>query len=67
MVLLGIGLLSDLLAGMLARSLGLESDFAARLDQWGDFALWASFAVGAIWLWPEIVRREAPYTLLGAT
>ena len=67
LVLFGIGLLSDLLDGVLARWLGLESDFGARLDQWGDFALWVSFAVGAIWLWPDIVRREAPYALLGIT
>jgi CDP-diacylglycerol--glycerol-3-phosphate 3-phosphatidyltransferase len=67
LVLFGIGLLSDLLDGVLARWLGLESDFGARLDQWGDFALWASFAVGAIWLWPEIVRREAPYAVLAVT
>ncbi|MHC4711286.1 MAG: CDP-alcohol phosphatidyltransferase family protein [Planctomycetota bacterium] len=67
LVLFGIGLLSDLLDGVLARGLGLESDFGARLDQWGDFALWLSFAVGAIWLWPEIVRREAPYAVLAIT
>ena len=67
LVLFGIGLLSDLLDGVLARRLGLESDFGARLDQWGDFALWVSFAVGAIWLWPEIVRREAPYAILAIT
>jgi phosphatidylglycerophosphate synthase len=67
LVLFGIGLLSDLLDGVLARRLGLESDFGARLDQWGDFALWVSFAVGAIWLWPEIVRREAPYAAVGIT
>jgi len=67
LVLFGIGLLSDLLDGVLARWLGLESNFGARLDQWGDFALWVSFAVGAFWLWPEIVRREAPYAVLGIT
>jgi CDP-diacylglycerol--glycerol-3-phosphate 3-phosphatidyltransferase len=67
LVLFGIGLVSDLLDGVLARRLGLESEFGARLDQWADFALWISFAVGAIWLWPEVVRREAPYAILGIT
>lgn len=60
-----MGLLSDLLDGVLARRLGQESELGARLDQWGDFALWISLAVGALWLWPEIVRREAAYAVLG--
>jgi len=64
LVLFGLGLLSDVLDGILARRLGQESDFGARLDQWGDFALWVSFPFGAWWLWPEIVRREAPYVIV---
>ncbi len=64
LVLFGLGLLSDVLDGMLARRLGQESEFGARLDQWADFALWVSFPLGAWWLWPEIVRREAPYVIL---
>ncbi len=64
LALFGLGLLSDVLDGALARRLGQESDFGARLDQWADFALWVSFPLGAWWLWPEIVRREAPYVIL---
>lgn len=64
LVLFGLGLLSDVLDGILARRLGQESDLGARLDQWGDFALWVSFPLAAWWLWPETVRREAPYVLL---
>lgn len=64
LVLFALALLSDVLDGVLARRLGQESDFGARLDQWADFALWVSFPVGAWWLWPEIVRREAPYVVL---
>jgi CDP-diacylglycerol--glycerol-3-phosphate 3-phosphatidyltransferase len=64
LALFGVGLLSDVLDGALARWLGQESDFGARLDQWGDFALWFSFPVGAWWLWPEIVRRESPYVAI---
>jgi CDP-diacylglycerol--glycerol-3-phosphate 3-phosphatidyltransferase len=60
----GLGLVSDVLDGALARRLGQESDFGARFDQWADFALWVSFPLGAWWLWPEIVRREAPYVIL---
>jgi phosphatidylserine synthase len=64
LVLFALGLLSDVLDGALARWLGVESDFGARLDQWGDFALWLSFPLAAWWLWPEIVVREAPYVVL---
>lgn len=64
LVLFGFGLVSDVLDGALARRLGVESDFGARLDQWADFALWMSFPLGAWWLWPDIVRREAFFVLL---
>ena len=64
LVLFALALLSDVLDGVVARRLGLESEFGARLDQWADFALWVSFPLGAWWLWPEIVRREAPYVIL---
>jgi CDP-diacylglycerol--glycerol-3-phosphate 3-phosphatidyltransferase len=64
LALFGLGLVSDVLDGALARRLGQESDFGARLDQWADFALWVCFPLGAWWLWPEIVRREAPYVIL---
>ncbi len=64
LILFALALLSDVLDGVLARRLGQESEFGARLDQWADFALWVSFPVGARWLWPEIVLREAPYVIL---
>lgn len=64
LALFALGLASDVLDGVLARRLGLESEFGARLDQWADFALWVSFPVAAWWLWPEIVRREAAYVIL---
>jgi CDP-diacylglycerol--glycerol-3-phosphate 3-phosphatidyltransferase len=67
LALFALGLLSDALDGPLARRLGQESELGARLDQWGDFALWVSFPFGAWWLWPEIVRREAPYVVLAIT
>lgn len=62
--LFALALASDVLDGALARRLGEESDVGARLDQWGDFALWASLPLAAWWLWAEIVRREAPYGVL---
>jgi CDP-diacylglycerol--glycerol-3-phosphate 3-phosphatidyltransferase len=60
-ILFALGLASDVLDGALARRLGQETAFGARLDQWGDFALWIALPICAWWLWPEIVRREAGY------
>ena len=59
-----LGLLSDVLDGVIARRHGLETEFGARLDQWADFALWGTFPLAAFWLWPDVVRREAPYVFL---
>lgn len=67
LALFGLGLASDVLDGALARRLHQESDFGARLDQWADFAIWVSFPLGAWWLWPEIVRREAAYVICAVT
>lgn len=64
LALFALALLSDVLDGVVARRYGLESEFGARLDQWADFAIWASFPLAAYWLWPEIVRREAGYVAL---
>ena len=64
LVLFGLGLLSDALDGALARRLGQETALGARLDQWGDFALWAALPLAAWWLWPATVVREAPYVVL---
>ncbi len=59
-----LGLASDVLDGVLARRLGQVTDFGARLDQWGDFALWLSLPLAAWWLWPDIITREAHYVVL---
>lgn len=64
LLLFVLGLASDVLDGIAARRLGQETAFGARLDQWGDFALWASLPLAAWWLWPAIVAREAPYVIL---
>lgn len=64
LLLFGLGLISDVVDGALARRLKLESDFGARLDQWGDFALWLTLPFSAWWLWPDIVRRESFYVLV---
>jgi CDP-diacylglycerol--glycerol-3-phosphate 3-phosphatidyltransferase len=58
LALFALGLASDVLDGALARRLGQETPLGARLDQWGDFALWTALPLGAWWLWPEIIARE---------
>lgn len=64
LALFAAALATDVLDGVLARRLGAASELGARLDQWGDFALWASLPLAAWWLWPGIVAREAPYVAL---
>jgi CDP-diacylglycerol--glycerol-3-phosphate 3-phosphatidyltransferase len=64
LALFALGLASDVLDGVLARRLGQESDFGATLDQWADFALWVCLPLGAWWLWPGILRREALYVIV---
>ena len=64
LAIFGFGLLTDVLDGMVARRFRLETALGARLDQWGDFALWATLPLGAWWLWPHIVMREAPYIVV---
>lgn len=54
-------LLTDMADGYLARRLRQETEFGARLDSCGDFALYLSTPLCAWWLWPEIVLQEAPY------
>jgi len=64
LLLFGLGLLSDVLDGALARHLDQASAFGARLDQWGDFSLWLALPFGAWWLWREVVLRESAYIVV---
>jgi len=52
---------SDVLDGYLARRLGQTSTLGARLDSVGDFAIYVTIPLVGWWLWPSIMRREAPY------
>lgn len=54
-------LLTDMADGYLARRLGQESELGARLDSWGDFAVYTATPVCAWMLWPELILRELPY------
>lgn len=58
-------LLSDNLDGFLARRLKQNSVLGAQLDSVADLAMWMGLALGAWWLWPDIVRREIGWLVLG--
>jgi CDP-diacylglycerol--glycerol-3-phosphate 3-phosphatidyltransferase len=64
LVLLICALVTDLADGYLARRLHQESEFGARLDSWGDFALYITTPVSAWLLWPSLIIREAPYVIV---
>lgn len=64
LVLLSISLSTDAIDGFLARRLNWQSELGARLDSWGDFATYITVPLGAWWLWPDILRREAFFVWL---
>ena len=57
-------LLSDVVDGFLARNTGCVSELGAKLDSWADLALWSTLPLWAWWLWPDVMRAEAPYLAL---
>jgi len=61
LVLLAFSFLSDVLDGYVARRLGQTSSFGARLDSWSDGVIYSTIAISAWWLWPDVVREQAPY------
>lgn len=61
LALLAFSFLSDVLDGYVARRLGQTSSFGARLDSWSDGVIYSTIAISAWWLWPDIVREQAPY------
>lgn len=64
LALFALALVSDALDGYLARRLGQTSELGARLDSWGDCAVYCGAPPAVWWLWPEIVRAEAPFATL---
>ncbi len=61
LVLLAAAFVSDAVDGYLARRLGHASELGARLDSLCDVTIYITIPVGAWWLWPDLVRREATY------
>ncbi len=59
-----VSLASDLVDGFLARHLHQKSELGAKLDSWGDLATYTVFGIGAWWLWPALIRAEAPFVVV---
>jgi CDP-diacylglycerol--glycerol-3-phosphate 3-phosphatidyltransferase len=63
-ILLVITLLTDAFDGIIARKLNATSTAGAKLDSLGDMAVYLVVPFCVWWLWPEIIKKEAPYILM---
>ncbi len=63
MVTLVLVLLTDALDGYLARRWNQVTELGARLDSYGDLAIYLSLPLALWLLWPEIIRRELGYVI----
>ena len=52
---------TDVLDGFLARTLNQITEMGSHLDSWGDFVIYATIAICAWILWPDILQRELLY------
>lgn len=64
LILLALSLFSDAIDGSIARRLKCASEFGAKLDSWGDFAIYMTAPLCAWLLWPEVLKREAIFVFL---
>jgi phosphatidylserine synthase len=62
---LGAALASDVVDGFLARRFSATSELGARLDSWGDLAIYAVLPLCAWWLWPERVLEKLALVAIG--
>jgi CDP-diacylglycerol--glycerol-3-phosphate 3-phosphatidyltransferase len=61
LALLVLALLSDAVDGTIARKYKQVTYLGAKLDSWGDFSIYMTVPLCAWWLWPDLIRREAPF------
>ncbi|MBW1729006.1 MAG: CDP-alcohol phosphatidyltransferase family protein [Deltaproteobacteria bacterium] len=59
-----LSLLSDAVDGFIARKFEISTSTGAKLDSFGDMATYLVIPLCAWWLWPEILKQEAPYVLM---
>jgi phosphatidylglycerophosphate synthase len=65
LILVTASLVTDALDGFLARRLNAFSDFGRKLDSAADYLTMVTGLAGIALLWPEIVRRELPWIVVG--
>ena len=58
LILFAIALATDALDGYLARKLNQITDLGAKLDTWGDTAMYFTAPICGYWLWPDLVKED---------
>lgn len=61
---LALAYLTDAVDGPIARRFGGESRIGPKLDTWADVTIYLCVPLGAWWLWPDLIQREALYFAL---
>lgn len=59
-----IAFISDTVDGPIARYIHQDTTAGSRIDSCADVSVYLTYAIGACWLWPQIVERELVYVLL---
>lgn len=62
--LLVVAFLLDAIDGPIARRLHQVSALGPKIDSWADFSIYMTFAIGAWWLWPDIIKKELVYLMI---
>jgi CDP-diacylglycerol---glycerol-3-phosphate 3-phosphatidyltransferase len=57
-------LLSDSIDGFVARKFNASSNLGAKLDSYGDMAIYLTVPLCAWWLWPQILKEEALFVFI---
>ena len=63
LALLGLSLASDAADGFIARRLNQVTSLGAQLDSFADLMTYVAVPILALFLWPQIIRREAPLVI----
>ncbi len=58
LLLMYMGLLTDIFDGIIARKSGVSSEKVRRLDSQTDLVFWLSLGFAAYWLNPELIKSE---------
>jgi len=58
-ILMFLGLISDILDGIIARYLGVSSTKFRRLDSQTDLAFWLSIGISTWMLYPDLIRENS--------